>query len=329
MHSPVSSMKRSLKICSLGLSIILGAGLFVGVGHAAKCDVPVKAQKKTVHVFREASLVENLLMTDRGALDISKKKALFFSPDAGCQEALKEAKELPPEKRPYLIAFCGSSEEIELELRKAGLSGAEWYRCRGIPPTITVPSVVWVGGNVKKEYTCSAAVELLDEMKYPILISQAELPSVPGPAGNNAIRALMSFNGAVINPGEEFSFYGYVGVPSPDRGYLPARSLMETPDGPVWFQDIGGGICKAATLLNFAVEKVPGLEVTEVHHHTRPVSYAPEGKDVAVARSSGWDYRFKNSRERPVQIKAYWDDSTLRIEIWELASRSFLTKETQ
>lgn len=313
-------MNRLLKVCSISLPLLLGAGLFAGIGYAERNVMLVEKQKVSVHKHAplKPALVGNLLLTEDGVLDVSKRKALFFSPDAGCREALERVGKLPEEKRPYLVAFRGSREEIESELDKVGLSGVRYYRCRGAAPTITVPSLIWVEGNVKKEYTCSAAVEKLIEAKYPILLARAELPNVPDPAGNNAIRAMMAFNGAVVNPGEEFSFYGYVGVPSAERGYLPARSLMETPEGPVWVEDIGGGICKAATLLNNAIKETPGIQITEQHHHTRPVSFAPKGQDIAVARSSGWDYRFKNNRERPVQIMAYWNEKSLSVEIWEL-----------
>lgn len=310
-------MKVIARIGCLGLVAILGTGMFLGTGHAEMRSI--KPETKVSVSKPRPALVKYLLATDKGVLDISKRKAFFFSPDAGCQDALRAVKELPEEKRPYLVALTGTDRDVAAELDKAGLSGANYYRCRGAAPTITVPSLIWVEGNAKKEYTCSTAVEKLIEAKYPIQLARVELPNVPGPAGNNAIRAMMAFNGAVINPGEEFSFYGYVGVPSVERGYLPARSLMETPEGPVWFEDIGGGICKAATLLNYAVKQVPGLQITEKHHHTRPVTFAPEGQDIAVARSSGWNYRFKNSRERPVQVRAYWDVQVLRIEIWELA----------
>lgn len=312
-------MRDIVKIGCLSLVITLGAGMFLGTGHAEIQDEKHQDQEIASTGCSKPALVKQMLATNEGILDLSKRSSLFFSPNAGCREALKKVRELPEEKRPYLVALCGSHGEITAELEKAGLSGEKYYRCIGAAPTITVPSLVWVEGNAKKEYTCSAAVEKLVEAKYPILLTRAELPNVPGTAGNNAIRAMMSFNGAVINSGQEFSFYSYVGVPSAERGYLPARSLMETPEGPIWFEDIGGGICKAATLLNNAVKVTPGLQITEQHHHTRPVTFAPEGQDIAVARSSGWDYRFKNNRERPVQIKTYWDDRVLRMEIWELS----------
>lgn len=307
-------MKRFLNVFCICI-LMAGAGLLIGMGVDIRNNCFAVEDSDSI----KSALTGRILMVSDDCLDLSLKPAFFFSPGAGCQEALRKVKDLPEEKRPYLVALYGSHEEITAELEKAGLAGARYYRCRGDAPTITVPSMLWVEGSVEKEYTCSAAVEKLAEAKYPLMLARAEMSNGPGPASNNAIRAMMAFNGAVVNPGQEFSFYGYVGVPSAKRGYLPARSLMETPEGPVWFEDIGGGICKAATLLNNAVKETPGLRITEQHHHTRPVTFAPEGQDIAVARSSGWDYRFKNNRERPVQIKAYWDDRVLRIEIWELA----------
>jgi len=93
---------------------------------------------------------------------------------------------------------------------------------------------------------------------------------------------------------------------------------MGTPEGPKWVSDVGGGICKASTLLNLAVADTQGLKVTEIHHHSLPVSYAPAGKDAAVARSAGKDYRFVNKLDRPIKIKGYWEGETLKFEIWGL-----------
>ncbi|NPV30773.1 MAG: hypothetical protein HPY58_14245 [Firmicutes bacterium] len=48
------------------------------------------------------------------------------------------------------------------------------------------------------------------------------------------------------------------------------------------------------------------------------MTYAAPGEDVAVARSSGWDYRFRNNRERPVEVVMNWTEGELKVEIWEL-----------
>jgi len=194
----------------------------------------------------------------------------------------------------------------------------EYYFLKGESPADTVPSLYYVENGELKKSLCSLATEKLTEWKYPILLPSAEVENKQGASGHNAIQAAKSIDGAIVKPGEEFSFYEYVGVCSIERGYKVGRSIMRTPEGPKMVPDVGGGICRTSTVLNFAVKNCPGLEVTERHCHSMPVSYAPPGEDTAVARSSGWDYRFVNNRERPVQIKAIWHDQTLRIEIWEL-----------
>jgi vancomycin resistance protein YoaR len=181
----------------------------------------------------------------------------------------------------------------------------------------------------------------LQGMRYPILIGDASLPNLPSqdPSENNAVCAAAAINGDIVQPGQEFSFYKSIGVPSADRGYQMSRSLVgaittntpaptdtttpaTTPAGtitttPVWADDIAGGICKTATVLNLAVEKA-GLDVTEQHHHTMPVTYVPAGQDTAVARSAGWDYCFVNNGSMPIKIESVVSPDTLRFQIWEI-----------
>jgi vancomycin resistance protein YoaR len=96
-----------------------------------------------------------------------------------------------------------------------------------------------------------------------------------------------------------------------------SKSMISTPDGPGWVADIGGGICKTATVLNLAVEQA-GLSITEQHHHSFPVDYVPSGQDTAVDQDSGWDYRFVNSQSQPVKIVASCISNTLQVQLWEL-----------
>jgi len=297
---------KELLALTLSLSLLMGGtGLFT-----------VQSDNYKVVQVEQPALNGFILATDKGYLDISEKGALFIYPD-GSRDVLQAAKELPEEKRPYIIINSGTKEQAERELKKMGLD-EEYYFLKGESPADTVPSLFYVENGELKKSLCSLATEKLTEWKYPILLSSAEVENKQGASGHNAIQAAKSLNGAVVKPGEEFSFYEYVGVCSIERGYKVGRSIMRTPEGPKMVPDVGGGICRTSTVLNFAVKNCPGLEVTERHCHSMPVSYAPPGEDTAVARSSGWDYRFVNNRERPVQIKAIWHDQTLRIEIWEL-----------
>jgi len=297
---------KELLALTLSLSLLMGGtGLFTDQSDNYKV---VQVEQPALNGF--------ILATDKGYLDISEKGALFIYPD-GSRDVLQAAKELPEEKRPYIIINSGTKEQAERELKKMGLD-EEYYFLKGESPADTVPSLYYVENGELKKSLCSLATEKLDEWKYPILLSSAEVENKQGASGHNAIQAAKSIDGAVVKPGEEFSFYEYVGVCSIERGYKVGRSIMRTPEGPKMVPDVGGGICRTSTVLNFAVKNCPGLEVTERHCHSMPVSYAKPGEDTAVARSSGWDYRFVNNRERPVQIKAIWHDQTLRIEIWEL-----------
>ena len=297
-------MKELIIITYLSLTLLMG-----GTGLNSDQLELVQIEQPALNGFT--------LTTNKGPLDISEKGALFIYPDVGSRDVLRAVKELPEEKRPYIIINCGTAEETEREFEEVGLD-EKYYFLKGKSPTDTVPSLYYVDKGELKRSTCSTATEKLVEWKYPILLSSAEVENKQGASGHNAIQAAKSLNGAVVKPGEEFSFYEYVGVCSVERGYKVGRSIMQTPEGPKMVPDVGGGICRTSTVLNFAVKNCPGLEVTERHCHSMPVSYAKPGEDTAVARSSGWDYRFVNNRERPVQIKAIWHDQTLRIEIWEL-----------
>jgi hypothetical protein len=312
-------MQGLVNATCISLILLMGTGLFSSLNDFVD-RVFNRDEVVTQEEQEPAPALERFtLMTDKGPLDISKKGALFIYPDVGCRDALRAVKELPEEKRPYIIVNSGTLRQAKQEFKQIGLAG-EYYFCDGKSPANTVPSLLIADEGAVKIYTCSAATDELFERKYPMLLSSIELKNPAGPGGHNAMLAAKSINDAVVNPGKEFSFYEYVGVASSRRGYLSSRSIMQTPDGPVYFPDVGGGICRTSTALHLAVKECSGLDVTERHSHSMPVSYAAPGEDAAVARSSGWDYRFVNNREKPIQIKikAYAENASLRIEIWEI-----------
>lgn len=307
---------QNLLVCT-SLIFVMGTGLFINLGDFISRIFNIPHVEAVQEEPPELALDGYILMTDKGPLDISEKGALFIYPDVGSRDVLRVVKELPEEKRPYIIINSGTIEQAEQELKEVGLT-EEYYICRGESPADVVPSLYVKENRELLRYTCSMAVEKLTERKYPMLVSSAVLENTDSPSGHNAIQAAKAITEAIVQPGEEFSFYSYVGVCSVKRGYKVSRSIMRTPEGPVYFPDVGGGICRTSTLLNFAVKDCPGLKVTERHNHSMPVSYATPGEDTAVARSSGWDYRFVNNREKPVQIIFHWDDNNMKVEIWEM-----------
>jgi len=229
---------KELLALTLSLSLLMGGtGLFTDQSDNYKV---VQVEQPALNGF--------ILATDKGYLDISEKGALFIYPD-GSRDVLQAAKELPEEKRPYIIINSGTKEQAERELKKMGLD-EEYYFLKGESPADTVPSLFYVENGELKKSLCSLATEKLDEWKYPILLSSAEVENKQGASGHNAIQAAKSIDGAVVKPGEEFSFYEYVGVCSIERGYKVGRSIMRTPEGPKMVPDVGGGICRTSTVLN-------------------------------------------------------------------------------
>jgi len=128
----------------------------------------------------------------------------------------------------------------------------------------------------------------------------AEIPlgSADVPWDYNAFVAAKFINGKVLNPGEEFSFNRTVGERTRQKGFVMGTVISRSRNGPVYSQDIGGGICKLATALYQAALR-SGFKITERHKHSLPVPYAQD--DAAVSWPSK-DLRFINTSEYPVKI---------------------------
>lgn len=128
----------------------------------------------------------------------------------------------------------------------------------------------------------------------------------------NSAVALKTLNGKAIDPGEVFSFNSAVGPRTLERGYVEGYSFSGNKKIP----DVGGGVCRASTLLFSAVSRI-GLPVLERHNHTVRVDYVPENGDAAV-----WygllDFRFKNDRQYPLVLETRSLPTAIEMVIWEI-----------
>ena len=162
---------------------------------------------------------------------------------------------------------------------------------------------------------CAALVVLL--LRLPQLPSEEKVitafsTSLQGRAHSqvhNVRLALAALDGAVISPGEEFSFNRTVGPWTVDRGYRRA---------PVSFSgemvlDWGGGVCQASTTL-YNAALLTGLPILERHRHHWPASYVPPGQDAAVAYP-GVDLRFRNSLASPIRVSARIVGESVRVRL--------------
>lgn len=126
--------------------------------------------------------------------------------------------------------------------------------------------------------------------------------------------ALNQITGIIIKPGEIFSFYKLVGLPTRKKGYLEGIELSFGKARP----GIGGGLCQIANLIHWLAMHSP-LTVTERYHH----SFDPFPDDGRVLPfGSGAtvfynyrDYQLTNNTEHTFQINLWLSDKCLEGEI--------------
>lgn len=127
---------------------------------------------------------------------------------------------------------------------------------------------------------------------------------------HNVKRALNSFNGMVIQAGEEVSFNTITGSRTAENGYKKANVILNG----VYVEGTGGGVCQASTTLYNALI-LADLEILEVNPHSLPPSYVPLAFDAMVSEGYS-DLIFKNNTDKPIYIRTYGDDKTVGVEIY-------------
>lgn len=117
--------------------------------------------------------------------------------------------------------------------------------------------------------------------------------------------ALNYIDGAVIMPGEVFSFYNYAG-PYNKKGYV------------FYYEFVGNGVCQIATTV-YNAALLGGLEIVKRYPHAAKSVYVDGGLDATVASyASGWhvDFQFKNTYDYPIYISAYANGGEAHVDFW-------------
>ena len=117
--------------------------------------------------------------------------------------------------------------------------------------------------------------------------------------------ALNYINGAIIEPGEVFSFYKYAG-PYNKKGYV------------FYYEFVGNGVCQIATTA-YNAALLAGLEIEKRYQHEYIAPYVEGGLDATVASygdNSYIDMSFKNTYKYPIYISAYYIGDTAYVDIW-------------
>jgi vancomycin resistance protein YoaR len=115
---------------------------------------------------------------------------------------------------------------------------------------------------------------------------------------HNLILAAEALNGTLLKPGETFSYNKVVGPRKPSRGFRKAPIFVR---GEVE-QGLGGGVCQVSTTV-YNAALLANMEILSRAHHSRPVDYAPIGRDATVAYPAP-DLKFRNTTGAPVYILA-------------------------
>ena len=127
---------------------------------------------------------------------------------------------------------------------------------------------------------------------------------------NNITLAAKAMNDTVLNPGETFDYNTCLGQRTAARGYQEAGAYS----GGKHVSEIGGGICQGSSTLYYCAMHA-NLNITVRYCHYFVVSYLPWGMDATVSWG-GPDFRFVNSRDYPIKIKAWVSDGQLTVQIW-------------
>lgn len=126
----------------------------------------------------------------------------------------------------------------------------------------------------------------------------------------NIRTAASKLDGAVVMPGERFSFNAVVGPRTSERGYREANAFME---GSLT-RSLGGGICQLSSTLYAAIQETT-LPVPERVAHGRATQSVPPGRDAAVWYGKA-DLSFVNTFSRPLRLATRVSPVAVTVELW-------------
>ncbi len=118
-------------------------------------------------------------------------------------------------------------------------------------------------------------------------------------------------SGALVGPGEEFSFVKSIGEIEAKQGYLPELVIKNKKTVP----EYGGGICQVSTTL-FRAAINAGLKITARYPHAFPVKYYnPQGFDATIYPPNP-DLKFLNDTPNNILIQSKIDGTKITFEIY-------------
>lgn len=127
---------------------------------------------------------------------------------------------------------------------------------------------------------------------------------------HNVRTAAEGFAGILLRPGDIISFNDIVGPRIAEKGYRMAPTIV----GDELVPDLGGGVCQVSSTL-YNVVLLADLRILRHTSHSRPVPYAPLGRDATVLDNQ-IDFRFMNDTVYPMYLTASVSGNTLSISLF-------------
>lgn len=126
----------------------------------------------------------------------------------------------------------------------------------------------------------------------------------------NIHRAAKWMDGAIVQPGEIFSYNKAVGERTEARGFVPGIMI----DNGVLKKDLGGGVSQVATT-TWNAAWFSGLELVQHKPHSFYISRYPAGRESTVAWPSV-DVKFKNNSGHPIFVDTSFTNSSVTVSIY-------------
>ena len=122
--------------------------------------------------------------------------------------------------------------------------------------------------------------------------------------------ACREINGTLVKPGEVFSYNKVVGPRLRELGFRDAPMFVDGQVEP----GTGGGVCQVSTTV-YNAALLADMKILRRSHHSRPVVYAPVGRDATVAYPAV-DLKFENTSDAPIYIAASVGKRTVDVTIF-------------
>jgi vancomycin resistance protein YoaR len=149
-------------------------------------------------------------------------------------------------------------------------------------------------------------------IKELIASGESNFKGSPKNRRHNIQIGLEKIAGAIIMPGEEFSFNDHLGPVEEDQGFLPELVIKKTGTVP----ELGGGLCQVSSTTFRAAMKA-GLPITQRKNHSYAVQYySPQGTDATIYPGV-IDLKFINDTPGAILIWPYLaDKDTLHFDFY-------------